>query len=60
MYSFQFMHETSQENSIFVFANDYNEAVTKIKAIGIPKFIMKEWILNEIIEVENTIDFELE
>ena len=60
MYSFQFMHETNSENSIFVFAHDYDEAVKKIKAIGIPNFKMKEWILNEIIEVDDTIEFELE
>jgi len=60
LYSFQFIHETNEENSIFVFAHDYNEAVTKIKAIGIPKFQMKDWVLNEIIEVDDTIEFELE
>lgn len=60
MYSFQFINESNEENSIFLFADDYDGAVIKIKEIGIPNFRMKEWILREIIEVDDTIDFEIE
>ena len=59
-YSFQFVNENNPDNSIFVFADDYDESVSKIKAIGIPNFKMKDWVLNEIIEVDDTIEFEAE
>ena len=43
MYSFQFIHESNEDNSIFLFAEDYNQAVIKIKQIKIPDFKLKEW-----------------
>lgn len=60
MFSFQFINENNSDNSIFLFADDYDSAVIKIKEIGIPNFRMKEWVLREIIEVDDTIDFEIE
>ena len=60
MYSFQFIHESNEDNSIFLFAEDSNQAVIKIKQIKIPDFKLKEWVLREIIEIDNTVDFELE
>lgn len=54
MYSFQFVHINNPNKNIFLFATDYISAMVKLRKLGspIPDFNIKQWELEEIIEIE--------
>jgi hypothetical protein len=50
MYQFDFVLSSDDPETISVFGETYAEAVTKIKAIGIPNFKLADWKLEAIYE----------
>ena len=49
MFSFQFKHEFNGL-PVHIFADDYVEAVYKLKKLKLPKFNIDHWILEGVIE----------
>lgn len=50
MYQFDFVLSAERPETISVMAMNYDEAVEKVKAIGVPKFNIKDWVLEGIYE----------
>jgi len=57
MYAFQFKHEFNGL-PVYIFADDYPEAIAKLTKMKLPKFNVDHWELVEIIEDEIGLDLE--
>ena len=50
MYQFDFVLDAERPETISVMGDNYDEAVVKVKAIGIPNFKLSDWKLEGIYE----------